>query len=113
LNYTEDSLYFKEQDYLIAVLDQLTNILEHPDLVIWDPLERPNDTLIYYKQLYIASLRKRKLVAAIVKARNEIKFFYNLHLQDSGKVKGLTVVLPQDIEIWYIAPQVKRHQFGL
>lgn len=113
LNYTEDSLYFKEQEFLIAVLDELTNILEHPDLVIWDPLEPPNDTLIYYKQLYIAPLRKRKLVAAIVKSRNEIKFFYNLHLQDSGKVKGLTVVLPPDIEIWYIAPQVKRHHFGL
>jgi hypothetical protein len=113
LNYTEDSLYFKEQDFLIAYLDQLANICKHPDIVIWDPLEPPNDTLIYYKQLYIAPLRQHKLVAVIVKTRDEYKFFYNLHLQESGKVKGLTVVLQTDIEVWYIAPQVKPHQFGL
>jgi hypothetical protein len=81
--------------------------------VIWDPVEALGDTLIYYKWLYIATLRRRKLVAAIVKARRGIKFFYNLHVQESGKVKGLPIVPPSEIQIWYIAPQVKRRQFGL
>jgi len=52
-------------------------------------------------------------VAVIVKVRRGIKFFYNLHIQESGKVKGLMVVLPSEIEVWYIAPQVRRRLFGL
>jgi len=42
-----------------------------------------------------------------------IKFFYNLHVQESGKVKGLPVVPPSEIEVWYIAPRIRRCQFGL
>lgn len=113
LAYAEDSLQAKEQNYLIEKLSKLSNILAHPDIVIWDLAEAPGDTLIYYKWLYIAALRRRKLVAAIVKTRRGIKFFYNLHVQESGKVKGLPIVLPSEIEVWYIAPQAKRRQFGL
>lgn len=113
LAYAEDSLTAKEQNYLIEKLGRLSDILAHPDIVIWDPVEAPGDTLIYYKRLYIAALRRRKLVAVIVKARRGIKFFYNLHVQESGKVKGLPIVPPSEIQIWYIAPQVKRRQLGL
>ena len=113
LAYTEDSLEAKEQNYLIEELNRLAGILTHPDIVIWDPVEMPGDTLIYYKQLYIAALRQRKLVAAIVKVRRGVKFFYNLHVQESGKVKGLPIVLASEIQVWYIAPRVKRGQFGL
>jgi len=113
LAYTEDSLKAKDQSYLIEKLSKLPGILAHPDIVIWDPAEPPGDTLIYYKRLYIAALHRRKLVAVIVKVRRGIKFFYNLYIQESGKVKGLTVVLPSEIEVWYIAPQVRRRQFGL
>ena len=113
LAYTEDSLEAKDQSYLIEKLSKLPGILAHPDIVIWGPAEAPDDTLIYYKQLYIAALRRHKLVAAIVKVRRGIKFFYNLYVQESGKVKGLPVVPPSEIEVWYIAPRVRRYQFGL
>lgn len=113
LAYAEDSLEAKDQSYLIEKLSRLSGILAHPDIVIWDPVEAPSDTLIYYKQLYVAALRRHKLVAAIVKVRRGIKFFYNLHVQESGKVKGLPVVPPSEIEVWYSAPRVRRHQFGL
>ena len=113
LAYAEDSSAAKEQSYLIETLGRLLGILTHPDIVIWDPVEAPGDTLIYYKRLYIAALRQHKLVAAIVKARRGIRFFYNLHIQESGKVKGLPIVPPSEIQVWYIAPQVKRRQFGL
>jgi len=113
LTYSEDSLEAKEQNYLIEKLSRLSDILAHPDIVIWDPAEAPGDTLIYYKRLYIAVLRRHKLVAAIVKVRRGIKFFYNLHVQESGKVKGLTIVPPMEIRVWYIAPQVRRRQVGL
>jgi hypothetical protein len=113
LAYAEDSLVAKGQNYLIEKLGRLSGILAHPDIVIWDPVEAPGDTLIYYKRLYIAALRRHKLVAAIVKARQGTKFFYNLHVQESGKVKGLPIVPPSEIQVWYIAPQVKRRQFGL
>jgi hypothetical protein len=113
LAYTRDSLEAKEQNYLIEELDRLAGILVQPDIVIWDPVEMPGDTLIYYKRLYTTVLRRRKLLAVIVKVRQGIKFFYNLHVQESGKVKGLPIVPPSEIQVWYIAPRVKRGQFGL
>ena len=113
LIYAKDSLAFKVQDYLIAELQQLPEILAHPDIVIWDPVDPPGDTLIYYKRLYITELHERKLVAAIVKVRRGIKFFYNLHVQESGKVKGISVVPTAEIDVWYVALRVKRSQFGL
>jgi len=113
LAYTEDSLEAKDQSYLIEKLSKLPGILAQPDIVIWDPSEAPGDTLIYYKRLHIAVLRRRKLVAAIVKVRRGIKYFYNLHVQESDKVKGLPVVLPSEVEVWYIAPRIRRRQFGL
>jgi hypothetical protein len=81
--------------------------------VIWDPVDSPGETLIYYKRLYIGGLRERKIVSAIVKVRQGIKFLYNFFLQEGGKVKGLPVISPAEIQIWYVAPKVKRSQFGL
>jgi hypothetical protein len=113
LQSVRDSLQAKVQDYLLAELDKLPNVLENPDIVIWDPVDSPGETLLYYKRLYIAELRSHKLVSAIVKVRQGIKFFYNFFLQESGKVKGLSVVSPAEIKIWYIAPKLKPSQFGL
>ena len=59
-----------------------------------------DDTLIYYKRLYIESERRRWLVAAVVKIRQGFKFLYNLHLQESGKVKGYHLDAPP--QIWYL-----------
>jgi len=112
LAYAEDSLEAKDQSYLIEKLSKLSGIPAHPDIVIWDPAEALRETLIYYKRLYIAALHRHKLVAVIVKLRRGIKFFYNLHIQESGKVKGLPVVPPSEIEVWYISPRVRRCRFG-
>lgn len=79
--------------------------------MIWGPVEAPGDTLIYYKRLYIATLRRHKLVAAIVKAQQGIKFFYNMHPQQSEKVKGYRERIPP--QVWYIAPGKRRRDFSL
>lgn len=113
LAYARDSLEFKQQYQVLAELEKLPNVLENPDLVIWDPVDSPKETLIYYKQLYITRLQEHKVVAAIVKVRRGLKFFYNFFLQESGKVKGLPVVLPTEIEVWHVAPQVDISRFGL
>lgn len=113
LAYTRDSLTLKGQIYMLSVLERLPEILQEPDIVIWDPVDDPDETLIYYKYLFVSDLFENKLVATIVKIRNGIKFFYNLFLQESGKVKGCTVVPSSEIRIWYLAPRVRRIQFGL
>jgi hypothetical protein len=111
--YVQDSLKFKQQFQVLAELAKLPSVLENPDLVIWDPVDPRKETLIYYKRLYFVKLQEYKVVAAIVKVRQGIKFFYNFFLQESGKVKGLPVVSPAEIEIWYIAPHVNASRFGL
>jgi hypothetical protein len=98
---------------LIAELKRLPEVLVHPEIVIWDPVDQPGETLIYYKNLYFSQLQELKLVAVIVKVREGVKFFYNFHVQESGKVKGVAVVPATEIDVWYIAPRVKRGHFGL
>ena len=46
LQYVRNSLQAKVQDYLFAELDKLPNVLENPDIVIWDPVDSPGETLI-------------------------------------------------------------------
>lgn len=113
LTYTRDSLAFKEQTHLLAQVDRLPTILEQPDIVIWDPVDDPLETLIYYKRTYIDGFSEKKMLAAIVKIRQGLRFFYNLYLQDSGKVKGLSVIPADEIKIWYLAPSQHKSQFGL
>jgi hypothetical protein len=113
LAYARDSLTNKGQSYLIEMLHKLASILAHPDIVIWDPAETRGDSLIYYRRVYITVLGRHKLIAAIVKVRRGIRFFYNLYVQESGKVKGLSVVSPAEIEVWYVSSQVRGHEFGL
>ena len=110
LAYAEDSLKAKNFYYLIGEFDRIPTMLSHPDIVIHDHTS-PEDTLIYYKRIYIASLDIHQLVAVVVKVRQGIKFFYNLHPQQSGKVKGYRErFLPR---VWHIAPGKRRRNFGL
>ena len=112
LAYTQDSLTFKDQTYLIVELDQLPEIIADPDLVIWDPVDQHSETLIYYKRLFVTQLQEYKLIAAIIKFRREIKFFYNMFVQENGTVKGVSVVPTSEIDLWYVASRVKKSQFG-
>jgi hypothetical protein len=46
LVYAEASLTFKLQEYLIAEFKRLPEVLVDPDIVIWDPVDQPGETLI-------------------------------------------------------------------
>jgi hypothetical protein len=41
----------------------------------------------------------------------DTKFFYNMHPQTSGRVKGYRERVPP--QVWYIAPGKRRRDFGL
>lgn len=66
---------------------------------------------IYYKHLRIGSLGITQLMAIVVKWRQGIKFFYNMHPQESGKVKGYREAIPP--EIWYLARGKSLKEFGV
>lgn len=110
LNYAEDSLEAKDFHYLIEYLKKIPSILSHPDIVIYD-YQSPEDTLIYYKRLRIVSLGIHQLMAVVIKIKEGFKFFYNMHPQQSGKVKGYSQRGP--IQVWYIARGKKERDFGL
>ena len=110
LAYAQDSLEAKGFYYLIKEFDRIPAILSHPDIVIHDHTS-PEDTLVYYKRIYIASMDIYQLVAVVIKIRQSIKFLYNLHPQQSGKVKGYRERLPP--LVWYIAPGKRPRNFGL
>ncbi len=111
LRYIRDSLQAKSrQRFLLDELNRIPGVITNPDIVILDPMAS-DDTLIYYKRIYIKSERRHWLVAAVVKLRPGIKFLYNFHLQESGKVKGYHHDVPP--KIWYLNPQQRKKTFGL
>ena len=85
-------------------------VVGQADIVVYDHTS-PDDTLIYYKRVYIRSMHVSQLVAAVVKSRQGVKFLYNIHSQQSGKVKGYHESVPPIV--WYIAPGRQRRDFGL
>jgi hypothetical protein len=97
LVYAEDSLRAKGFYDLIGELEQVSAILIQPELVIRDHTS-PDDTLIYYKQIYVRAIDRKQLMAVVVKLRAGVKFFYNMHPQESGKVKGYRESVPP--ELW-------------
>ena len=111
LRYIHDSLWAKRhQRFLLDELDRLPDVISKPDIVIWDSMAN-EDTLLYYKHLYIESQAQQWLVVAVVKIRQTIKFLYNFHLQESGKVKGHHLDIPP--EVWYLNPHQRKRSFGL
>jgi len=111
LGYIRDSLWIKgRQRFLLNELARIPDVIAKADVVIWDPMAG-DDTLIYYKRLYIESEHRHWLVAAVVKLRQGLRFLYNFHLQESGKVKGCHLDVPP--EIWYLNPQRRKRVFGL
>jgi hypothetical protein len=110
LAYARDSLTRKAHYYLIDEFNRIPDVLERPDIVVYDHAS-PDDTLIYYKRIYIRSMHVHQLVAVVVKFRQDAKFFYNFHVQQSGKVKGYRE--PVSPKVWYIAPGREQRDFGL
>jgi len=74
------------QKYILGYLDKIPPILRDPSIVIIDPEDATERTLVYYKEIYVREKKKQILFALIVKHKKE-RFVYNLHPQESGKVK--------------------------
>lgn len=110
LAYAQDSLRRKGQNPILEIFDSIPTILLQPEIVIQDHIS-PDDTLLYYKQIYISILGQHQLMCVVVKIRQGIRFFYNFFPQQSGKVKGCREVPPPTI--WYIATGRSPHNYGL
>lgn len=108
--YTQDSLTRKGQEHIFEILDRIPAILAQPAIVIQDHVS-PDDTLLYYGQVYISTLAQSQLMCVVVKIRQGIRFFYNFFPQQSGKVKGYREIPPP--MIWYIAPGKNPRNYGL
>lgn len=113
LQYIRDALRRKRQFALLKRLDDLPKVLSHPDIVIWDPDRKVQDTLLYYRRFYFPSAGRHALVCAVVKVREGIKFLYNSFIQQSGKVKGHGIVPALTTHIWYIHPRRRPKEFGI
>ncbi|MFN8491752.1 MAG: hypothetical protein U0350_29400 [Caldilineaceae bacterium] len=110
LTYATDSLVAKDFHAFVEELERIPTILSSPEIVIHDHTS-PDDTLIYYKHLRIAPLGITQLMAVVVKWRQGLKFFYNMHPQESEKVKGYREVVAP--EVWYLAAGRSLKEFGL
>lgn len=110
LQYARDSLNRKRQIGFLSQLDRIPQVLSHPDIVIRDPA-MSEDTVIYYKRYYERRRRRHRLTAVIVKVLGTTKFLYNVHPQQSGKVKGYRET-PKP-QVLYLNPQRRRRDFGL
>ena len=110
LAYTQDSLMRKGQDHILELIARIPDILSQPAIVIQDHLS-PDDTLLYYKQVYSSTLAQHQLLCIVIKIRQDIRFFYNFFPQQSGKVKGHREIPPPTI--WYLAPGESRSKYGI
>jgi hypothetical protein len=110
LQYARDSLQRKRQTYFLTRLEQIPQVLSQPDIVIRDTTS-PEDTVIFYRQSYDRRKRKYEVIAIIVKVQGLVQFLYNVHPQESGKVKGCREI-PKP-EILYLKPGRKPRDFGL
>ena len=110
LVYTQDSLRRKGQAHIFDIIDRIPDVLVEPKIVIQDHFS-PDDTLLYYKPIYIPTLMQPQLMCVVIKIRQGVRFFYNYFPQQSGNVKGHREIPPP--VIWYLAPGENPHKYGL
>ena len=113
LQYSRDALRRKHQYPLLERLDELCKDLAHPDIVIWDPSLQAQDTLLYYRRVHFQAIDCHQLVCLVVKVRAGLEYFYNVFIQQSGKVKGYNAWPPAAFHIWYINPRKRPKHFGI
>ncbi len=110
LQYVNDSLRRKGQIKFSARLEQIPYVLSQPDIVIRDP-GWPEDTVIFYKRYYDRDQHRYRVMAVIIKIQDSLKFLYNVHPQQSGKVKGYREI-PKP-KVLYLNPLRRLRDFGL
>jgi len=110
LGYAQYSLMLKGQDDMVDLLDRIPKILAHPEIVIQDT-QSPDDTLLYYKRVYVPAMARHQLLCVVVKVRQDTPYLYNFFAQQSGKVKGYWEEQPPTI--LYIAPKKRPRDYGL
>jgi hypothetical protein len=97
-NYVKDFRRSKPwQRYALNYLDKIPTILKEPSIVIKDAEDFTQNTLIYYKEIYIREKRRNVLFALVVKIAEE-NVIYNFHPQESGKVKSYNRYPPPEVE---------------
>jgi len=96
------------QRYVLDHLDRIPSILRTPSIVILDPDDFEEKTLVYYKEIHV-SQRGRNILFALVVKRNTCKIVYNFHPQESGKVKGYRRQPPP--KVLYLRPGLKRKRY--
>jgi len=96
------------QRYALDYLDRIPAILRTPSIVIVDPEDITERTLVYYKEVHVPEQGRNVLFALVVK-RNACKIIYNFHPQESGKVKGYRRQPPP--KVLYLRPGVRRKRY--
>ncbi len=96
------------QRYVLDYLDRIPSILRTPSIVILDPDDFEEKTLVYYKEIRVSQQGRDVLFALVVK-RNTCKIVYNLHPQESGKVKGYRRQPPP--KVLYLRPGLKKTRY--
>jgi hypothetical protein len=96
------------QWYVLKYLDRIPAILRTPSIVIVDPEDVTETTLIYYKEIRVPEQRRNVLFALVAK-RNTHRIVYNFHPQESGKVKGYWQQPPP--KVLYLNPGVRRKRY--
>jgi hypothetical protein len=85
--YIKDSRSRKRgQQYVINYLQKIPGVLKDPGIIITDPDDSSDKTILYYKEIYIEEKKKQLLFTLVVKILKE-RIVYNLYPQESGKVK--------------------------
>lgn len=96
------------QRYVLNYLDRIPLILRDPAIVIVDSDDFTERTTLYYREMYVSELERSVLFALVVRS-NEKKVVYNLHPQESGKVKASKRKPPP--RILYLKPGIRRKRY--
>jgi hypothetical protein len=95
--YIKDSRARKKgQQYVVNYLQKIPGVLKDPAIIITDPDDSSDKTILYYKEIYIQEKKKQLLFTLVVKIFRE-RIIYNFYPQESGKVKISEGKLPPKI----------------
>ncbi len=107
--YIQDSRRRKPwQRYVLNYLDRIPLILGDPTIVIVDPDDFTERTQLYYREFYVTELERSILFALVVRS-NEEKVVYNLHPQESGKIKASKRKPPP--RMLYLKPGIRKKRY--